>query len=402
MPLDFTLLTKKESQGALEVIKKFGTQTAPSDLAIILGADVQEREAPKFLCRCWTKTPFDELCVETTYYNGSIYRNNCRNRDLSIRPVLPPEETANLVPDRRKTDPSGVEVVEYGEYPQALVDKDTAQKLDEAFGTGVFGKVMALFKEKKVKPTGRTYTFDSILHQDFKDHFQPETCPEYEYKGKKYIRIKPRPTNGLKSETLPEEKKPCWVEVKPIEWLVDPTGTWVSKNALISGIQLVVWANGYTGDFQNTFMKKYLDTYFAKEIGHEERVERVEQKKREQQLAEEERGKILTGLSARLEEVTDDEAVEAIKKRLMEAEKGRKVKTAPDRLHEAARIKRLRNARDILNEAAQQAYEAGDKALLDGIIDLSSTYAARYQGQQNRVAQRRAVRRAQRKQGDRG
>ena len=413
MALDFTLLTaeqiwgNRKGTGQLDVIRMYGTKVAPTDLSILLGRQVGE--SPQFKtsegepsCCIWTRTHTRAgHMVAGVGMNGNDGDAFIMERYPAIRPVLPPSETAELTPTESKIGVNGVRIVEYGEYPQMLADGGISFDLEQAYSRSFIGRFIDLFHKNPLQPTGKVYTFDGAnANIGTTEKFSPKSYPEYEYKGKKYIRIQPTPSvfiNRLSDGKQIQGNRPYWIEVQPIEWLADPTGTWVAKKALISGIQFDTETK-YDGDFSKTCMKHYLDTYFAKEIGHEEIVLKREQEKQEQQIEAEKRDKILTGLSARLEEATSDNAVEAIKKRLMEAEKDRKVKTAPNRLHEAARIKRLRNARDILNEAAQKAYEAKDEALLDGIIELSSTYAARYQGQQNRVARRRAAR----KQGGRG
>ena len=169
-----------------------------------------------------------------------------------------------------------------------------------------------------------------------------------------------------------------WIEVQPIEWLVDPTGTWISKKALIGGIQFDT-EKYYKGDFSKTFIKHYLDTYFAKEIEPSE-------------LEKQKHDRFLKGLSAKLEEATNGDAVKAIEEQLRLAEKGKKVQTTPERLHEAAKIKRLKKARDILLKAHSEAQEKGDTELADSIVDLARPYSARYASQQNKVHYRRAKR----------
>jgi len=394
--LDFTLLTEEEiwgddnGAGKLDVMKKYGTAVAPTDLAVLLSAyvtssDKRTSEGDR-TCAAWSASSDRDNDVSCVGFGGSEGPSKPHERVVSVRPALSPAESAKISPSEFRVLIFGLCIAEYGEYPQTLADKPTSNRLED------------LFQSKSLHPTGKNYTFDSTDLHDYDAPFKATSYPEYELDGKKYIRVPGRPADVdsyLSTGEQVKAEKPYWVQVQPIEWLVDKSGIWVSKKCLFAGIQFDT-EKEYNGDFSKTFMKKYLDTYFAKEMGHEEIVAKREQEQEKQRL-----DKVLTGLSARLEEATNDEAVEAIKKRLTEAEKGKAVKTTPQRLHEAARIKRLRNARDILNEVAQQAYEAGDKALLDGIIDLSSTYAARYQGQQNRVAQRRAVRRTQRKQVDR-
>jgi len=387
--LDFTLLSEEQIWGKqqLEVLQKYGTAAEPTDLVVLSRAQMKEgakTKAGNLGCWQYTLTESYALYVRSVTPNGEKGYTCPTIRSAAVRPVIRPDEAAHLIPTNRKTDENGIEIMEYGEYPQMLADDKTSRSLEDAF------------KRRTLKKTGKTYTFDSAEYDS--EPFKPRSRMEYEFEGKKYIRFsdsKPHYAAYLSNGKKPKSDGSYWIEVQPIEWLADPSGAWVSKKCLIGGLQYATQRE-YDGDFSKTFMKYYLDTYFAKEMGHKERMTEIWKVEEQQRL-----DKALTGLSARLEKATGEEAVEAIKKRLMEAEKRRKVKTPSNRLHEAARIKRLRNARDILNEAAQQAYEAGDKALLNGIIDLSGSYAARYQGQQNRVAQRRAARRVQRKQGDR-
>jgi len=389
MALDFTLLTAEQiwgdddGNGQLDVMKQYGTRVAPTDLAAILGGYMtpfdEGTSENDLTCDSWSASSNKAGTPRCVSLLGDKGVNGPTIRSDSVRPVLPPSETEKLPLSNRKIGVNGVEIVEFGEYPQTVANKEISTALEIAFNA------------EQLQKTGKNYTFDSVGLSDYDTAFRAISYPEYELDGKRYIRVLGRPSarhSRLSTKKWVQEGKPYWVEVQPIEWLMDKSGWMVSKKCLFAGIQFNT-KDSYKGNFRDTFMKKYLDTYFAKEMGHEEIISRQKH------------DKVLTGLSARLEEAISDEAVEAIKKKLMDAEKSRKVKTTPHRLHEAARIKRLRNARDILNEAAQQAYEAGDRALLDGIINLSSTYAARYQGQQNRVAHRRAVRRAQGKQSDR-
>ena len=86
--------------------------------------------------------------------------------------------------------------------------------------------------------------------------------------GKRYIRVPGRPADNdskLSTREQVEKWKPYWVEVQPIEWLMDPSGTMVAKKCLFAGIQFDT-KSSYDGDFSKTSMKHYLDTYFAKEM----------------------------------------------------------------------------------------------------------------------------------------
>jgi len=381
-PLSFRLLTEDEIRFYRpEVLNKYGRDMspAPTDLALLLGGNQTDTEAKtdegSLTGSTWTMSPArygEQMLCLAPYYNILL---NCdqTDRSPSIRPVLEPETTAALKPTQRKTGINGVDIVEYGEYPQTVADETISRELEQAF------------QEKTLKNTGKNYTFDKSDQPE--DPFKPDIHPEYEYEGKKYVRVLSRVFSGfdnngthkrLSDGRYVEQNQPYWVEVKPIEWLVDKTGLWIAKNALISGIQFfsnIDFGRRY-GEFQDSFMKKYLDTYFSHEMGHEEMVSE----------------RVLTGLSAWL---AAGEDLETIKKTIKPAR-------TPERTEELARITRMRRFREILSKSAHKAQEMGDKALVDKIVKLSGPYSYRYIGMLNRVERRHALHRAKRKQGDRG
>ena len=68
-------------------------------------------------------------------------------------------------------------------------------------------------------------------------------------------------SNGKK----PQTGEVHWVEVQPIEWLRDPSGICVARQALFAGVQFDK-NKSYDGNFEKTDMKQYLQNYFAKEM----------------------------------------------------------------------------------------------------------------------------------------
>jgi len=378
MPLDFTLLTYEQLSGdkgvQLDVIKKYGAGVAQTDLAILLRGmtDIKKTSEGDPSCYCWTSSfnAAGEVLIE----NATV-SSKCFFRDLCVRPALPPSATADLVPTARKKGINGIEVVEYGEYPQTIADAETTKKLEEAFKAGI------------LKTTGKSYTFDSVDRNNVEHKFQPAFHPEYEYQGKKYICIacETEPYQSRLSNGERPQEGPHWIEVQPIEWLTDPTGTWVSKKALIAGLQVDHRLN-FKGNFEDTFMKHYLGTYFAQEMGHEERLKELKKQAGRKQ--------VLTGLSARLEAITNAETIDAIKERLRTAERGRKTPTEPKRMEEAARIKHVRQARDVILKTLREVQATGDEKLIQEIInmDMVRYYDSRYQIQQEKVQQRRTAR----------
>jgi hypothetical protein len=328
----------------LEVIRQYGRATAATDLTVLLGGKLTEygnrNIEGDLTCynwiasagqRGWVVYNIDNaLCVE----GGGL-------RYFSARPVLLPEETAKITPTATKKGIKDIEIVEYGEYPQTVADKQTSQELEK------------LFRAQSLRKTGKTYTFDATRLDGYMEGFKPWICPEYEYKGQKYICIYARDANHHHRYLSNGEylSQFCfgdyWVRVEPIEWLKDPSGTWVSKRCLFSGVQFDT-KRFYFGNFSKTFMKHYLDTYFAREIEPSE-------------LAVEKRERIIKGLSEKLTEISDLKKVKAI------------VKPArtPERTETLARIMRVRKAKALLSSAAQKAQKEGDEVLLQEIVEMN-------------------------------
>lgn len=279
MALDFTLLTRDQIWGekALEVIQKYGSKVAPTDLSVLLGglmggyAPSAKTSEGEFACDAWTASFHRgfrsklRVCACDTD-GGATEQFEFVRRDLAVRPVLPPSETAKLTPTARRKGINGVDIVEFGEYPQTIADEKTGKELDELYASGA------------LSPTGKTYSFDDINPKNVIDpknytekFLSGRGCKEYAHNGKKYIQLDGRPANNDSQLSSGEkaQTKPYWIQVKPIEWLQDKDGTWVSKKCLFSGIQFDT-EGAYNldvfEDFEKTFMKRYLKTYFAKDI----------------------------------------------------------------------------------------------------------------------------------------
>ena len=391
MALDFTLLTReqilgdKNGAGQLDVMKRYGTGVAPTDLAVLLGgfmtgSDSHTSEGDP-TCITWSASPATNGGVCCFGWTGSTVSLRPNGGGVaSVRPALPPWETSKISPSKVKTI-KGIRVAEYGEYPQTIADEQTSKELERRR------------ESRSLRPTGKDYTFDSVGLDDYGIPFKATSYPEYELDGKRYIRVLGRAFENaryLSTGKQVENGKPYWVQVQPIEWLTDESGWMVSKKCLFAGIRFDM-EKEYDGKFSQTFMKHYLDAHFTQEVISYE-------------LEKQRRDKVLKGLSARLEAMTNAETIDAIREKLKAAEKGRKTPTEAKRMEEAARIKQVRQARDVILTTLQKAAEGDDKKLVQEILNLDIVryYDSRYQIQQEKSQQRRAVRRAQRKQADRG
>ena len=190
-------------------------------------------------------------------YHLKIYIDDLLHR--AVRPVLQSSEIFSQITSNRVKGYNGTEEVEYGEYPQYVPAFKTQTILESEYKRGM-------------NKTGRSYTFDSVKNDAYRTRFKPVTYEEYEYQGKKYIRIKAnlkydfrrcKLSNGVEYE----DNDYVWVEVSPVKWLIDDnTGILVSKKGLVSGIRFVNDRTNYKGDFNITEMKEYLDKYMLRDL----------------------------------------------------------------------------------------------------------------------------------------
>lgn len=261
-----TLLTEDQIWGetALEVIKKYGTKVALSDLAIVLGGwlgsagTTIEGDRSGYI---WTASGLDLGLVRTITHAGDLcYYYPNRRRD-GVRPVLLKRTTDKFshIKQQVRLLPNGlqVKVVYYGEYPQKAVKIKSSELLEK------------MYHNRELTKTKRFFTFDTSGLTDYEHGLKPKQYFVYKHEGRRYIRVEGRPADSdsiLSNGKDVQIGDPYWIEVLPIEWLVDEkTGLWVSKKALISGIRFAK-DDSYDGKFEKTDMKAYLKNYFVKEM----------------------------------------------------------------------------------------------------------------------------------------
>jgi len=128
--------------------------------------------------------------------------------------------------------------------------------------------------KKGMNKTGRSYTFSSSPCDDFDTLFKPITYDEYEYHGKKYIRVRaiaeyPDYESILSNGLACKDGDYFWVQVSPVKWLIDDkTGLLISKKGLVAGIGFgdVKYYDGMSYDFDKSELKKYLDTHMMHDL----------------------------------------------------------------------------------------------------------------------------------------
>lgn len=270
---DLTLLSEgqiwgNDRESQLEVMRKYGTKAAITDLCVLTGSylcedtdyNIDEDSSLKGRTSWfWTRSDDNDNDVRAVNKYGS--RNViCRyRRNGAVRPALQSSVIFSQISPNRVRGYNGTEEVEYGEYPQYAADSRMQSILESEYNRGM-------------NKTGRSYTFDSVKYDDYDTGFKPVTYEEYEYQGKKYIRIRANSdfdggkfklSNGVEYR----DGDYVWVEVSPVKWLIDDrTGILISKMGLVSGIRFLDKRTNYKGDFSRTEMKEYLDRYMIRDL----------------------------------------------------------------------------------------------------------------------------------------
>ena len=263
--MEVTFLREEDIWGdnALEVIQAYGTAVGISDVAIALGTMMgsgTKNSAGVVSGLAWSMSSYEYEDVRTVNSHGDKNCDNPSERRVAGCPALPFSTTSKIRPDNvgamRLANGKAVQICEYGAYPQTVAPKSVSQELE------------AQYQKNALKTTGKTYTFDSAELDAYSTGFTPRNCAEYSFAGKKYVRIEGKPYDSdsiLSDGTSVQKGQAYWFEVQPIEWLIDPKGMWVSRQALFAGIQFDM-KEKYDGNFTNTAMYNYLQTHFAKEM----------------------------------------------------------------------------------------------------------------------------------------
>lgn len=272
----FTFLEKKQYfNDKIDIISLRGNKAVITDFSILLGGvvlDTHHLDKGEKTSSYLTKTRDDESvnCVEVVSHDGiEEYSVSVDSRECGARPALlfssKDKIPTNGASGKVEKDKDGVEYVEYGYYPQKATDLRTQDELERLFSS----------RSKKLQTTGNGYTTDSHYWEDYDEEFKPHRHIEYEYNGKRYVRVKANfcVIEEDKEITLSNGKNykkgdPVWVEIEPIKWLVDKNAKlMLSDKIIFAGVQFGKYGISYnTGDFEKTQIKKFMDDYFSKDI----------------------------------------------------------------------------------------------------------------------------------------
>ena len=184
-------------------------------------------------CNCyyWTRTLSDfdhwSLAYESYVTAKGDLGYCCRvDENCGVRPVLKSDNLEELIKNLKITYENGVEVVEYGQYPDFKVHFNIPNN------------------SSRLKPTGKKYYYNYG-----KGKFCLEEYLEYEFDGEKYVNI--------------EDK---YYKVKPVKFYVDRENSMlISKNVLFKA-PINLDTQNYNGDFTTSQLYQFLNNEFIKSL----------------------------------------------------------------------------------------------------------------------------------------
>ena len=262
-------------------------RTSPSDYCIANGAlqsIMIDEPTEKAAGQWWLRTPHSAHMVEKFNGYGYIMAADVAEKDIMLCPNI--RLDAKIVDKQRQLlgDMFKIETVKdakgkvayhtivFGEFPQSYVGKYLNAQLEICYRTG------------QLHPTGKKYT--ARMDDAGKIHF----AQEYEFKGKKYVRIKNyQPAKSeFKDGTPVKHGKFTWFEVEPIKWKIvnwgdmqksiNPNGNDNAKAINVRSEQGLVVLPFYSNEvdrnsryWQNSTPRGYLNGINVNNIAHNDK-----------------------------------------------------------------------------------------------------------------------------------
>ena len=156
--LDFDFLKEEQvfGENRLEIFKEYGTKAAITDFSILLGGyvnnDYHTKEGNTDKDRTgwwWTRTDDGDNDARVGDPSGRRRYGSVRSRSGGARPALPYSSISSITLNEVRGS-FGIKEVEYGEYPQTIVDEEYSFELENAYKKGC------------LRITGKKYTTDSV------------------------------------------------------------------------------------------------------------------------------------------------------------------------------------------------------------------------------------------------
>lgn len=244
-------------ENKINIIKKYGTKARVTDFYVLLdgfvlnnyhiddGFSLKDRTGMWF-----TSSSYNDDSSYVIDHRGCKNIINNIRRQSGIRPVL-------LWNNTSKNSNKIIEL-EYGEYPQNVVEKEESSTLE------------FLYNMNELSNTGKIYNLDCPHNSNSSAKFMERHFTEYIYNNKKYIRFV-TDNSYCNGNLLSDGRKIYpnhiyWINVEPITWIVDYKNCIaISKDILLAGIQYNNY-NKINKQFEESDIYEYLNNYFIKDI----------------------------------------------------------------------------------------------------------------------------------------
>ena len=162
--------------------------------------------------------------------------------------------------DSKLTYSCGEYQVFYGYYPRKVVETMIQEELE------------CLYNKNDLIETGNSYTIDLNDSNNTTDKFEPLKLKEYEYEGKRYVRLSIRSVyKGLSimlSDNISRKAGSyVWFEVEPVKWIVDDDAKIMyTKEVISGGIQYDEERTTPVKCFEETNLYDFLNNYLEKDL----------------------------------------------------------------------------------------------------------------------------------------
>ena len=295
---EFSLLSRADvfGENKSKIFTKRGVTSDTTDYGIITGADVIEDHKKykgirigkywidgfqKIVTddRDWWRN-YEDLFTEVIRAGG--WKNeNAISDNCGIRLKMKYSSLEELQKNKGsvvKRCNDGIIEIEYGYYPQKVIDRDFQEYLE------------VLYKGDKLKKTGNIYSTykPTRINGKIKENCENE---EFEYNGKRYVRFDVKKNyynTSYEAEKYMRNSKGelydyVWVEVEPVKWLVDEKAKMLVTEKIIlggvpykSGLKVDMTQEGY----RNTIARRFINNFIEKELFSCE-LEKINQKELE-------------------------------------------------------------------------------------------------------------------------
>ena len=250
-------------------------RTAPTDYCLannVTQSQVMETATGESVGQWWTRTPHSANMVEKFNTYGDFMESSVDAGNIMVCPATQLDtevvEVQRVISDKifdiqEVKDNKGktlYHTISFGYFPKSYVGDELNRELDIRYCTG------------EVKPTGKKYTARMGLDGKI------EYADEYEYFGKKYVRVQNKQyfNAKFKDGTPVKHNEYSWIAVEPITWkiinwdempkAINPNGTGKSTRMKVrseNGLFVLPFYTNNVDDnktfWQNSTLRGYLN-----------------------------------------------------------------------------------------------------------------------------------------------